>query len=99
MMFYCGLVGNPIQHSCSPEIHSRFAAQFKHQFEYQLYELLSEDLADFFAKFRGYGTGLNITYPYKQKVLEFLDHNKYNQENINVINNSNNQLIGCCVDG
>lgn len=68
------VVGNPIQHSKSPQIHKAFATQLKQNMEYKT--LLSEeqsfekDLKNFFANG---GKGLNITLPFKLKAYHFAD--------------------------
>lgn len=61
-----GLIGHPLGHSFSREIHARFG-----RYAYELFPLPPEELAPFLrAKaFRG----LNVTIPYKQAVIPFLD--------------------------
>jgi len=73
-MDHYAVVGNPVQHSKSPQIHKAFAEQLKQNMEYTA--LLSEepcfekDVTNFFAKG---GKGLNITLPYKLKAFRFAD--------------------------
>ena len=61
-----GLIGQNLSHSFSPEIHRLLG-----DYDYQLKELSPEDLPVFFAarKF----AGINVTMPYKQKVIPYLD--------------------------
>lgn len=65
-MLRCGLLGEKLGHSYSPEIHKMLAG-----YEYRLYERRAEELESFI---RGGGwNGLNVTIPYKKAVLPFCD--------------------------
>ncbi len=68
------MIGNPIAHSLSPQIHQKFALQTNLELEYQKY-LVEEEQLDSFVKefFANGGTGLNVTLPFKQQVLELVD--------------------------
>ena len=61
-----GLIGGVLGHSFSPQIHALLG-----DYEYKLYELRREELADFF-KNSGLD-GFNVTIPYKQDVIELCD--------------------------
>lgn len=60
------VIGNPVAHSKSPEIHTRFAAQTQQQLQY---ERLLSPLDAFAATVRRFmqedGKGLNVTVPFK----------------------------------
>ena len=61
----CGLLGEHLRHSYSPEIHAMLGA-----YSYDLFEVPPEGLADFL-----HGAawdGLNVTIPYKRAVVPFL---------------------------
>ncbi len=60
------LIGNPLSHSFSPEIHAAFA-----DYRYSLKEIENEDLPSFF-KTRDFD-GMNVTIPHKTAVIPFLD--------------------------
>ena len=62
----CGLLGKKLGHSYSPQIHS-----FLGDYTYELFEKMSEELADFLN--HGDFTGLNVTIPYKKDVLQYCD--------------------------
>ncbi len=68
------VIGNPVKHSLSPEIHAAFAAQTDEDIEYNRLlgdmEDFNGDVRDFFT--RG-GCGLNVTVPFKQKAWELMD--------------------------
>lgn len=65
MMEY-GLLGRHLSHSYSPQIH-----RILWDCDYEIIEKEPEELADFFEKrdFRG----INVTIPYKQDIMEYLD--------------------------
>lgn len=70
----CGVIGNPISHSLSPEIHTEFAKQFNLDLNYKKYLLEPENLDVFVRKFFNQGgTGLNVTLPFKQQVFNLVD--------------------------
>ena len=66
------VIGNPIEHSKSPQIHARFAAQTGQDMHYDkiLGESFEDDVRAFFASG---GRGLNVTVPFKQQAYEFAD--------------------------
>lgn len=66
MMLRCGLLGEKLGHSYSPEIHKMLAG-----YEYRLYERCAEELEGFIRG--GEWDGLNVTIPYKKAVLPFCD--------------------------
>ncbi len=62
-----GLIGKTLVHSYSKEIHESLG-----EYEYNLFSLPPEKLADF-VNARDYG-GLNVTIPYKKDVIPLCDH-------------------------
>lgn len=60
----CGLLGETLKHSYSPQIHSYFAS-----YPYDLYEKTPEEL-DAFLRSDTF-TGLNVTIPYKKAVVSY----------------------------
>lgn len=61
-MLKCGLLGEKLGHSYSPQIHSMLA-----DYEYKLFEKSPEELEDFLKS--GKFDGLNVTIPYKKSVM------------------------------
>lgn len=61
----CGLLGEKLGHSYSPQIHSALA-----DYDYALFEKDPDELEDFLKN--GDFTGLNVTIPYKKAVIPFL---------------------------
>lgn len=62
----CGLLGEKLGHSYSPQIHGELA-----DYDYRLYEKAPEELEDFLL--RGDWDGLNVTIPYKKAVLPYCE--------------------------
>lgn len=62
-----GVVGHPIAHSKSPDIHKAFAAQFGLKIAYEKYDIAPSEFEAFVEKFFAEGgTGLNVTVPFKE---------------------------------
>lgn len=85
-----GLIGEHLTHSYSCEIHAQIA-----DYEYELHELRPDELGDFL-KNRDF-CGINVTIPYKQTVMPYLDEISETARNIGAVNtivNRNGRLIG-----
>ncbi len=86
-----GLIGEKLGHSFSPQIHRELGG-----YDYQLKELEREELEPFFRErdFRG----LNVTIPYKQAVIPFLDGMTEQARRIGAVNtivrDGDGRLIG-----
>jgi shikimate dehydrogenase len=82
-----GVVGNPINHSKSPEIHQLFAKQVGHDILYHRIPATDENftsvLEEFFKKG---GRGLNITLPFKEKAFRFADSCTDNAQSCRSVN-------------
>jgi shikimate dehydrogenase len=63
----CGLLGEKLSHSFSPQIHAEFGG-----YEYRLFEKNPAELEDFLR--HGDFDGLNVTIPYKKAVIPFCDN-------------------------
>lgn len=89
-----GLIGEHLPHSFSPEIHKRIGS-----YKYELKELAPNELEKFL-KNRDF-KGINVTIPYKQKVIPFLDETDDHAKAIGAVNtvvNRNGKLIGYNTD-
>lgn len=60
----CGLLGEKLKHSYSPEIHQQLG-----DYTYTLFERTPDSLDDFFKSTKF--TGLNVTIPYKKTVISY----------------------------
>jgi shikimate dehydrogenase len=68
------VIGNPIAHSRSPEIHAAFARASGHDIEYGRIEAPLDGFAGAVAAFRAAGgRGLNVTLPFKQAAFRYCD--------------------------
>jgi len=71
-----GLIGYPLGHSLSPIMHNTAFAELRVDAEYRIFPLKEDELQDFFMELRETTSpifGLNVTVPYKEKVIPFLD--------------------------
>ena len=89
-----GLIGNPLKHSFSKEVHSYLS-----NYNYELCELSEQSFDSFMLKknFKA----LNVTIPYKKKVIPYLDYVDENAKNIGAVNtiiNKNSKLYGYNTD-
>ena len=75
----CGLIGVNLSYSFSQELHGKIAG-----YEYFLQELSPEEVEPFLQK--GDFDGLNVTIPYKQAVLPYLDGVSERAERIGAVN-------------
>ncbi len=69
-----GLIGYPVKHSLSPIMHNAAFGAFNIDAEYRLFPLKEDELKGFFADLKKNNIfGLNVTIPYKEKIIPFLD--------------------------
>ena len=99
----CAVVGNPIAHSRSPEIHHAFAKQFDLALHY---DRILADRNDFSDHVRGFfaqgGKGLNITVPFKELAFAMAQVRSPRAELAGAVNTlwmDNQVLHGCNTDG
>lgn len=89
-----GLIGEHLGHSYSPEIHAQLA-----DYRYELREIAPEEL-DAFMKSRDF-KGINVTIPYKQAVMKYLDGISEQAGQIGAVNtivNRDGKLYGSNTD-
>lgn len=71
-----GIIGYPVEHSLSPLMHNAAFRALGLDAEYKIFSVEPEGLRNFFLDLREEGSpifGLNVTVPYKQAVIEYLD--------------------------
>ena len=69
-----GVIGSPIEHSKSPEIHSNFANQFDLDLVFEKYLVSKDECLEWVKSFfKNGGLGLSVTLPLKEVVLEIAD--------------------------
>jgi len=98
-----GLIGNPVSHSLSPRMHNAAFAHLKIPAEYKLFPLKEEEVGDFLKNLPAKNiSGINITVPYKEKVIPYLDRIDPAAELIGAVNTikvSEGKLAGFNTDG
>lgn len=87
----CGLLGEKLGHSYSPQIHNALA-----DYEYRLFEKKPEELEDFLKN--GDFRGINVTIPYKKAVVPYLSELSDTARRLGAVNTvvrrSDGSLIG-----
>jgi shikimate dehydrogenase len=96
-----GLIGAPIKHSASPAMHEAAAAAVGLRGHYQLIEVAGADRAQLRGLLDGVRqmgfAGVNVTYPYKEAVVELLDELAPEAQAMRAVNTvvvRDNRLIG-----
>ncbi len=102
------VIGNPIKHSYSPEIHKLFSRQFNLSISYKRILASENNLeADIKEFANSGGHGMNVTLPFKEKsfqILSKLENGVLSERAclagaINTITFRNGKLYGCNTDG
>ena len=92
------VIGNPIEHSLSPQIHNHWFQENNIEAIYDKKKLMHDEIKDIISEVRnGKITGINVTVPFKRDVIPFLD--KLSEESmvtqsVNTIYLENNKVIG-----
>ena len=99
-----GVFGNPVRHSLSPIMHNAAFARFGMNSRYLAFEIQENSLGLAFEGIRSLGIrGVNLTIPFKETALEFIDEVPEDvdrvTEAINTVVNKKGQLIGYNTDG
>ena len=97
------VVAKPIKHSISPFIHNTAFEKTAVNGVYLAWEIEAEDLEATVANIRRYDMfGINLSMPYKQEVIQYLDELAPSARLIGAVNtvvNENGTLIGYNTDG
>ena len=74
MKKFFGIIGDPINHSLSPLLHNYWFKKYKIDASYSILEAKEKDIADVVSKIKNKTlTGINVTLPYKQKIINYTD--------------------------
>lgn len=98
------VIGNPIEHSKSPEIHAMFAEQTGQQMEYTKIlgdtEHFRNQVRDFITN---HGYGLNVTVPFKEQAWQMVDEHHGSAKLAGAVNTivvaDDHSLLGANTDG
>ena len=93
------IIGNPIKHSLSPVLHEYWFKKYNIDADYSIIEALDKDLPQIVEKVKqGYFSGINVTLPFKQKIINHVDKVVNDAELTGSVNtvflNNNNTVIG-----
>ncbi|MDY0408506.1 shikimate dehydrogenase [Virgibacillus soli] len=103
-MFYkLGLIGYPIEHSLSPWIHMKLLEETNLTGSYMLYEFPSDSFQNRLESLKMENlVGFNVTVPYKQKIIHYLDSLDETAKLVGAVNtvyNKNGSWVGYNTDG
>jgi shikimate dehydrogenase len=98
---FCGVIGNPVEHSLSPAIHNAAFQKLRLNFVYLAWKV--EALGDAIAGLRALGNfrGASVTIPHKVAALPFLDEIAATARHIGAINTivaDHGKLLGLNTD-
>lgn len=92
------VIGNPIKHSLSPTVHEYWFKKYKEEAIYEKKFLEEKDLKKIIQDIQqNQITGANITVPFKQKIIPFLDELSLVAKetlSVNTIYKNDNKIIG-----
>ena len=93
------IIGKPISHSLSPTLHNYWFKKYDLDSYYSLMDVHESDLGNVVEKIRtGKLSGINVTLPFKQKIIPFLDALINDAKFTNSVNtvylDKNNRLVG-----
>ncbi|MDB9792971.1 shikimate dehydrogenase [Pelagibacteraceae bacterium] len=99
MKKFFGIIGNPIKHSLSPLLHNYWFEKYNINANYSIIEADEKDLANVVKKIKDKSfNGINVTLPYKQKIINHLDKVINDAEITSSVNtlllDSDNLIIG-----
>jgi len=104
MTDHYAVIGNPINHSKSPLIHSEFAQQTQQDLDYIARKIPLDDLENGLKQLREEGfKGINITVPFKEQVWQLIDDKSDHAQRAGAVNtltfNDDGTLYGDNTDG
>ena len=93
------IIGNPVAHSLSPILHNYWFKKYKIDANYSLLNIEENNLESVTQKIRNKElNGINITLPYKQKIIPFIDRLINDAQLTNSVNtiflDDTNSLVG-----
>ena len=94
-----GIIGNPIKHSLSPVLHNYWFDKYSLDANYSIIEATDKDLSQIISKIKnGFLNGINITLPFKQKIINHVDKIINDAEQTGSVNtvliDADNSIIG-----
>jgi shikimate dehydrogenase len=99
------VIGHPVSHSLSPDMHNAALKELNldREYHYEKLDIQKEDLKDFITKIRTREVfGANVTIPHKIEVIRHMDELTTQAQEIGAVNTiyfENNKVIGHNTDG
>ena len=101
-----GIIGNPLSHTLSPLMHNAAFKALKLNAVYKPFPIEEDELQLFIEDLKENDNpifGLNVTIPYKEKILQFMDGSNVFAEKVGAVNtiviNRSRKLFGYNTDG
>ena len=92
-----GIIGKPIKHSLSPILHNYWFKKYNIDANYSIFDVEEKDLPNLIKKIKDDSiSGINITLPYKQKIVPYLDKMVNDAEatsSVNTVYLDNNKTV------
>ncbi len=92
------VIGNPIDHSLSPKLHSYWIKKYNLTAKYTKHLLKEHNLKDVIKQIRDNEiNGFNVTVPFKKKIIPYLDHLSpmaKEANSVNTVYKSDDKVIG-----
>ena len=94
-----GIIGNPVRHSLSPVLHNYWFKKYNINANYSIIETKDNDIESTIQKIKNKNlNGINVTLPYKQKIIGYLDRTINDAELTGSVNtlflNDEGHLVG-----
>lgn len=97
-----GVIGNPIEHSVSPQLHNTISKYLGVDLIYVPFRVEAGDIEDAVKGLKALNViGFNVTIPYKKEVIKYLDENSKQallMGAVNTVKNINGRLYGYNTD-
>ncbi len=97
-----GLLGNPVEHSVSPQLHNTISRYMGHDIIYVPLRVEKDELENAVKGLRAINViGFNVTIPYKSEIIRYLDDVSEEALSIGAVNtvkNENGRLLGYNTD-
>lgn len=100
----CLVIGDPVEHSLSPEIHNLGyeLLGIEDEFKYDVKRVRTDEIADFISQVKSQNIrGVSVTIPHKEPILPYLDEVDPVARKIGAVNtivNENGKLVGYNTD-
>ena len=92
------VIGNPIEHSLSPKLHNYWIKENNIEAKYEKLKLNENEIKSLILEVREQKlNGVNVTVPFKKKVINYLDDLSSEAEktqSVNTIYFKNNRVVG-----